>query len=127
MIDYVFNESGFQAYKYAFSSGIKHTGTNSLFKFVCIDSDFCRFSIEQEEFILFATTRHDLHSSSDSIPNEIKVEWCYQNYLTIKDPNRSHLDSIFHAELNAAAGFPVGIVKSDAVPVSMVAQYFGAS
>lgn len=55
--------------------------------------------IEQEEFILFATTRHNLHSSSDSIPNEIKVEWCYQNYLTIKDPNRFRLDSIFHAEL----------------------------
>lgn len=52
MIDYVFNESGFQAYKYAFSSGLKHTDTNSLFTFVCIDSDFCRFSIEQEEFIV---------------------------------------------------------------------------
>lgn len=54
---------------------------------------------EKEQSIKIVSFQYDFRLSPNSIPGEEKKNWSDQMYLTIEDPNRHCLDSIFYAEL----------------------------
>ena len=55
--------------------------------------------IEQKSHIKVHNKYYDTKLSPNEISIKEKEEWFNQFYLGVKDPNRSHLDSIFNSEL----------------------------
>lgn len=55
--------------------------------------------IEQKSHIKVYNKYYDVDLSPNTIPIKDKEEWFNQRHFIKKDPNRSRLDSIFHAEL----------------------------
>ena len=67
----------------------------------------------QTEKALFAQivyNHYENSSSSNKIPKEEKENWCIQRYFIKKDPNRTHLDSIFNAELTKEGILGKGVI-----------------
>jgi hypothetical protein len=66
--------------------------------------------IEQKKRILYSRRNYNTSLSPNSISVKEKEEWCNQHLFLKKDPYRSRLDSIFHAELKRKRIKAIGII-----------------
>ena len=66
--------------------------------------------IEQKKDISYSRRNYNTSLSPNKISVKDKEEWCNQYYFNIKNPNRSCLDSIFHAELKQKRIKATGII-----------------
>ena len=66
--------------------------------------------IEKKKYIIYFKSYFNSKFTSNKISGRDKQECCYQYHFIKKDPNRTHLDSIFNAELTKEGILGKGVI-----------------